>query len=133
MSKSKQRPIKIVLAEDEYFIAMAYEEGLSYAGYQVVLANDGEEALAALKQDLPDLVLLDIIMPNMNGFEALTIIRADPKLKHLPVVVLSNLSQAADEAEARRLGATDFLIKSDYSLKELVAFIEDVLASSAQV
>jgi CheY-like chemotaxis protein len=128
-STNKTRPKKIVLAEDEHLIAMAYQEGLGYAGYDVVVASDGIEALTAIKQEQPDLVLLDLIMPKMNGFETLKAIRKDPQLKKLPVVVISNLSQATDEAKARKLGATDFLVKSDYSLTELVAHIEKVLAT----
>ena len=66
----------------------------------------------------------------MNGFEVLKAIKADPALSHIPVIVLSNLSQVTDETEVRRLGATDFLIKSDYSLKQIIEKVESVLSDT---
>src|SRR5579872_1941561 len=107
MSEDKRK--HILLAEDEEIIAIAYKEALGHIGYRVEVARDGIEALAAIKKQVPDLVLLDIIMPNMNGFETLKAIRANPKLKKLPVMVVSNLSQPADEEKARALGANDYL------------------------
>lgn len=119
---------KIVLAEDEEMISSAYKLGLTHLGYEVVVASDGVEALAALRSDLPDVLLLDIIMPNMNGFEALEAIRKDPMMDGLRVIVVSNLSQPADEAKALSLGAQDYLIKADHTLAQLVERIERVLA-----
>lgn len=127
MSSSAQ--LNILLAEDEEIIAMAYQEGFGYLGHRVVVACDGEEAIAALKKEVPDILLLDIIMPNMNGFEVLKAIRKEPRLKDLPVIMLTNLSQSSDEAEARELGATDYLIKSNISLGQLMDRIETVLAA----
>lgn len=125
-----KKPVKLVLAEDEEIIAMAYQEGLGYNGYTVIVAPDGVKALVAIKKEQPDLVLLDIIMPNMNGFEVLKVLRSDPKFRQLPVIVVSNLSQPTDEAKARELGADDYLIKADHSLDELMARIEKVLAAA---
>jgi two-component system, OmpR family, alkaline phosphatase synthesis response regulator PhoP len=118
---------KIVIADDEQFIAIAYRDGLTRAGFEVKAAGDGAEALAAIKKEKPDLVLLDLIMPKMNGFDVLRAMKADKKLKTIPVMVLTNLSQATDEAEARSLGADDFIIKSDLSLKDLIAKLGQVL------
>lgn len=118
---------KIVLADDEKFIAIAYNDGLKRAGYTVVVANDGEEALEKIKTEKPDLVLLDLIMPKMTGFEVLKALKADPALQQIPVFILSNLSQATDEAEARTLGATVFMVKSDISLQDLIARIKQLL------
>lgn len=117
---------KIVLADDEQFIAIAYKDGLTRAGYQVVVAHDGEEALVAIRATAPDLILLDLIMPKKNGFDVLKELKADPSLQQIPVMVLSNLSQATDAAEAKKLGALDFIIKSDISLQDLVARINTV-------
>lgn len=111
---------KIVLADDEKFIAIAYKDGLTRAGYTVVVAQDGEEALAKIKAEMPDLVLLDLIMPKMTGFEVLKAVKEDPALKNIPVMILSNLSQTTDAAEAKQLGADEFLVKSNHSLKELI-------------
>ena len=117
----------IVLADDEKFIAIAYNDGLTRAGYNVSVAHDGEEALAKIKELKPDLVLLDLIMPKMTGFEVLKAIKADAALKGIPIVILSNLSQATDESEARTLGATDFLVKSNISMQELIDHIKPIL------
>lgn len=111
---------KIVLADDEKFIATAYKDGLERAGYTVAVAHDGVEALEKIKAEIPDLILLDLIMPKMNGFEVLANLKKDPSISNIPVVVLSNLSQATDEAEVRSKGAADFIVKSDLSLKELI-------------
>lgn len=120
-------PKKIVLADDEQFIAVAYNDGLTRAGYVVAVAHDGAEALEKVKSERPDLVLLDLIMPKMNGFEVLKAIKADPELYKIPVIVLSNLSQVTDEQEVRGLGAIDFLVKADVSLQELIEKIKKVL------
>ena len=122
---------KLVLADDEQYIAIAYNDGLTRAGFEVVVVNDGAEALAAIQREKPDMVLLDVIMPKMNGFEVLRAVKADPELKKIPVVILSNLSQATDEAEARGLGAADFVVKSDYSIKQLIARITKLIPKSS--
>lgn len=119
----------IVLADDEQFIAIAYKDGLERAGYTVIVAQDGDETLKRVSEALPDLVLLDLIMPKMNGFEVLKSLKADEALAAIPVMVLSNLGQPTDEAEARSYGAVDFIVKSDISLKDLLVRIEQVLAA----
>ena len=118
----------IVLADDESYIAIAYRDGLERAGFAVTVANNGQDALGAITHIKPDIVLLDLIMPKMNGFEVLKAVKADPTLSNIPILVLSNLSQVTDEAEVLRLGATDFLIKSDYSLKQIIEKVESVLS-----
>jgi DNA-binding response OmpR family regulator len=118
----------ILLADDEQFIAIAYKDGLERAGYTVAVAHDGNEVLSQLQTSRPNLLLLDLIMPNLNGFEVLKALKADPSLATIPVMVLSNLSQPEDEAEARKLGAIDFIVKSDISLKDLLARIERFFA-----
>jgi len=119
---------KIVLADDEQFIAIAYKDGLERAGYDITVAHNGAEALEAVKSTKPDLVLLDLIMPKLNGFEVLKAIKADPAIKDIPVIILSNLSQPTDETEARQSGALDFIVKADISLKDLVERIAKVYA-----
>ncbi len=118
---------KIVLADDEQFIAIAYRDGLSRAGYEVTVAHDGAEALEKIKEVKPDLVLLDLIMPKMNGFEVLRAVKGDDALKSIPVAILSNLSQVTDEEEARKNGAADFIVKSDFSLNEIIERIKKIL------
>lgn len=122
---------KIVLADDEQFIAVAYKDGLTRAGFDVTVAHDGAEALTLIKQVVPDLVLLDLIMPKMNGFEVLKSLKADPALQNIPVIVLSNLSQHTDEQEVREHGAIDFMVKSDISLQDLIARLNTVLGGNS--
>jgi DNA-binding response OmpR family regulator len=115
---------KILIADDEKFINRAYSDTLQRAGYEVIVALNGEEALEKITKEKPDLILLDLIMPKMNGFEVLKKVKSHLKLKDIPVLVLSNLSQETDEAELKRLGAVDFLVKSDISLEELLTRIK---------
>ena len=119
----------ILLADDEEFIAIAYKDGLERAGYSVVVVGNGEDALEQIKTLRPDLVLLDLIMPKMNGFEVLKALQADSELTAIPVVVLTNLSQSADEVEARSYGAVDFIVKADISLNDLLARIEGLFTA----
>ncbi len=115
---------KIVLADDEKFIAKAYSQQLTRVGFEVTTASTGTEALATIKSVKPDLVLLDLIMPGMTGFEVLKAMKSDPELTHTPVIILSNLSQETDQDEAKQLGAVGFIIKSDISLDDLVKKVQ---------
>lgn len=120
----------ILLADDEQFIVVAYKDGLERAGYDVTIAHNGEEALAQLQLKKPDLVLLELIMPKMNGFELLQAMKADAALKDIPVMVLTNLSQESDEAEARSYGVDDFMVKADISLNDLLTRVNQLLSTT---
>ena len=120
-------PKKIVLADDEKFIAVAYTDALTHAGLEVAVAHNGREAVELARQLQPDLILLDLIMPEMDGFEALKALKADPATARLPVAILSNLSQDADEQEVRRLGAIDYMVKAELSLQDTVARVRALL------
>jgi DNA-binding response OmpR family regulator len=124
--------IKIVLAEDEPTIATAYKMGLTYHGFEVIVAVDGKEALATIEREQPDILLLDVIMPHMNGIEVLTELRNNPKLKELPVIILSNLDQSTDMFRINDLGAKAYLIKANLSLKELIEHINDAVSPKAE-
>ena len=128
--QNRAKPIKIVLAEDEPMISLAYQKGLGFHGYEVVVAADGTQALSAVQEHEPDILLLDIIMPHLNGIEVLEKLRNDDKFKGLPVIVLTNLGQPADARRVDELGAVAYLIKANLSLKDLVQHIEDALGSS---
>lgn len=123
----KKEKIKILLAEDDKFISLAYKDGLTRAGFIVVHADDGKKALELAKKEKPDIIMLDIIMPEMNGFEVLEAIKKDAKIKKIPVVILSNLGQESDITKGQKLGATDYMIKSNYSLGEVVDKIKKIL------
>jgi CheY-like chemotaxis protein len=126
---AEKKQIKIVLAEDDKFISRAYKDGLTRAGYLVVPAMDGAEALVKVRETIPDIILLDLIMPVKNGFEALEEIKADPSIKNIPVIVLSNLGQESDIDKARTLGAADYMIKSNFSMQEVIEKISKVIAA----
>lgn len=118
----------ILLVEDDAFISSMYQTKLAMLGYTVRVAGDGEEGWNALKEGpAPDLVLLDIVLPKRDGFEILTEIRRDPKLRAIPVLLLTNLGQKPDLQRGLDLGADDYIIKAHFTPSEVVEKIEKVL------
>lgn len=118
---------KILLAEDDKFIARAYKDGLEDAGFEVDVADNGVVTMEKLKQEKPDILLLDLIMPEKDGFEVLKEIKQDESLEEVPVLVISNLGQKSDINKAKELGAVDYLIKSDHSMKDVIATVKEYL------
>lgn len=119
--------VSILVVEDDAFLSSLVSTRLSKEGYQVTSAFDGDQAWSALQKTVPDLVLLDIIMPGMNGFEVLKKMKADEKLKNVPVIIFSNLGQASEIQEGKELGADDFLVKAKYTLREVLEKIDILL------
>ena len=122
--------VKIFLVEDDPLMVRMYEKAFRLHGYEVELAFNGEEAIAKLEvvQSKPTLILLDIMMPKLSGFDVLRHMKADAKLKGIPVVVLTNLAGREDAEKALALGAVLYLVKSQYDPKDVVAKVEEVLA-----
>jgi CheY-like chemotaxis protein len=118
----------ILLAEDDTFLARAYQVKLQKSGYTVVLAKDGEEALAKLEKGKPDLILMDLIMPNKDGFETIAAIQSNPQLRGTPIIVASNLGQEEDIDRAMKLGAVDYIIKSEISIQALIDKVSEYLS-----
>ena len=118
---------KILIAEDDDMLAEIYKKKFEEGGYELIMVKDGKEAVTEVKRTKPNLVLLDLVMPEMNGFEALKAIKSDPQTKDVKVVITSNLSQEKERKEALELGATDFLVKSSYELGELAEKIKSYL------
>ncbi len=114
----------ILVIDDDQFITIAYKAGLERAGYLVHTAQDGEEGVKRITEIKPDLVLLDIIMPKMDGFELLQVVKADANLAHIPVVVFTNLGQKSDQQKAHEYGAIDFFVKANVSLKDVLLRLE---------
>jgi DNA-binding response OmpR family regulator len=110
----------ILLVEDDVFVSKAYAYFLRKAGFNVTTANDGETALTTLTKIKPDIILLDLIMPIMNGFEVLEQLKKKKISKEIPVIIVSNLAQDSEREECLRLGATDYLIKSDFLMKDVI-------------
>jgi len=127
MAKQVATGAKILLAEDDKSLSSVMMNKLIRRGYQVVLAKDGAEAVAKAKSEQPKLILLDIIMPIKNGFEVLEEIKKDPTTKNITVVVMSNLGQESDAAKAKKMGAKDYLIKSNFAINDIVEQVKKYL------
>lgn len=124
------KPINILLVEDDTFISGMYHTKLKSIGFNVTLAEDGETAWNKLQEgDLPDLVLLDIVLPKKDGFEILEGIRADQRMKDLAVILLTNLGQKPDVERGIKLGADDYIIKAHFTPTEVVDKITKLLES----
>lgn len=118
---------KILIAEDDKFISRAYGNGLQQAGFEVLIAADGIKAKEMIKKNKPDLILLDLIMPEKDGFDVLKEIKKDSKLKKIPVLILSNLGQDPDMEKGKELGADDYLVKTDYSMNKVIDKVKSYL------
>jgi len=117
---------KIVLAEDEPQIARLIEFKLKKEGYEVTWKENGEEALKAIKEDKPDLILLDVMMPVMDGYEVLRRVKEDENLKSIPVVMLTARAQEKDVVKGIDLGAEDYITKP-FHPAELLARVKRIL------
>lgn len=113
----------ILLAEDDQFLQRMYATKLEGAGFNVVTASDGDEALKKMENSAPVIALVDILMPKKDGFEVLRALRKDPKFKDFPVIILTNLNEPEDIKRARELGANEYIIKSHFLPSEVVEII----------
>ena len=118
---------RILLAEDDRILRKAGETSLKKRGFTVIAAVDGEDALAKAREHVPDLILLDVMMPKMHGFDVLGAVKSDPRIRHIPVIMLTNLEQAADITRAADAGACGYLVKANMNLDELAAKISSAL------
>ena len=121
-------PATILLAEDDRILRKAGEATLRKRGYAVIAAVDGEDALAKAREHKPDLILLDVIMPKLQGFEVLASLKSDAATRDIPVIMLSNLQDESDVRKATEGGALDYLVKSNVPLDVLAARIAEALA-----
>lgn len=111
---------KILLVEDEIIMINLLEKKLTQEGYDVKIATNGEEALEMMREEKPDIILLDIIMPKMGGFEVMEEMGKDPDLSDIPVVIISNSGQPVELDKAKELGAKDWLIKTEFDPQEVL-------------
>ncbi len=119
--------VKLLIIEDDRFLASAYRVKFTKAGFDVRMASDGQEGLTALSQFHPDAVILDLVMPVKDGFTVLAEMKSSPDFRNIPVIVTSNLSQKEDIDKVKGLGAVDFVVKSDVSLDSVVAKVKAVV------
>ena len=121
---------KILVVEDEEILLTALKEELSNGGYEVEGAVDGQDGLDKVKAFKPGLVLLDLVMPRMDGMEMLQRLKGDSELRDIPVVILTNLSDYERISEALSLGAMDYLVKANYKLEDLLDKVKTVISRS---
>ena len=118
---------KILIIEDDHFLSSLMKARLEKENFSTTQAFNGEEAFSILKQSKPDLIILDLIMPKMSGFELLETISVDPQISQIPVMILSNLGQESDIQKVKRLGATEYFVKVKTSIDDLVAKVKELM------
>ena len=117
----------ILLVEDDPFLSDIYTTKLKEEGFSVDTAMDGEECLRKVEKNMPDLLILDLVLPQMDGWEVLSSIRRQEKFKDLKVIILSNLGKKEEVEKGLKLGATKYFIKAHYTPSEVVAEIKEIL------
>lgn len=116
--------IKILVVEDDKYLADVFLTKLNKEGFDVIQAFNGDDAIIMIKKYHPNLVLLDIIMPKKDGFDVLKEVKEDETIRDIPVIIMSNLGQEDDVITGKKLGATDYLIKTNISLSDVVKKIK---------
>lgn len=129
-SLTKNQGTTILVVEDDKFLRDLIIKKIASEGFATVEAPDGEAGIRLMQEKPPQLVLLDLLLPGIDGFEVLRRIKADPNLAHIPVVILSNLGQEEDINKGKSLGAVEFLVKAKYTPQEIVARAKEILNSS---
>jgi len=120
---------KVLIADDEPNIVVSLEFLMKREGHQVLVARDGEQALALIRSERPDLVLLDVMMPRLTGFEVCQAVRADPQLAGTKILMLTAKGRDTDVAQGRGVGADDYMTKP-FSTKELAARVRTMLGGA---
>jgi len=120
-------PKNILIIEDDRFLRELIAQKLIKEDFNISEAIDGEEGIKKIKEEKPDLVLLDLILPGIDGFEVLSKMREDPSITRIPVIILSNLGQREDVERGLKLGAVDYLIKAHFTPGEIIEKIKLVL------
>ncbi len=130
ITRTKQRiyVAKILIIEDDALLSRMYQTIFTSSGYQVDLAVDGEAGLAQARNGGPTLILLDVMMPKLNGLEVLERLKGDPELRDIPVVVLTNLAGNTDVQRALELGAVRYIIKSEHRPRQVEEIVRGILA-----
>ena len=117
----------ILVVEDDKFLRELIVQKLESEGYDIVQAVDGEKGVAQLKKEKPDIVLLDLLLPGIDGFEVLKQAKEDKETESIPIIILSNLGQQDDVERGLKLGAADYLIKAHFTPKEIASKVQSVL------
>lgn len=118
---------KVLVIEDDKFLRELISQKLSKEGYDVIEAVDGEKGIETAKSEKPDLILLDLILPGIDGFEVLSKIKADSEASGIPIIILSNLGQKDDIEKGLKMGAVDYLIKAHFTPAEIIEKIREIM------
>jgi DNA-binding response OmpR family regulator len=118
---------KILIVEDQVGFRLIYEDLLVHEGYEVITAEDGEKGWELVKEKKPSLVLLDLGLPKVDGFEVLRRMRADPEMKTIPVIIFSVMGEQSDVKKAMEMGANDYTIKGFYTPRQILSKIKSQL------
>ena len=121
------KQLKILLVEDDNFLLGMYADKFRAEGFEAFVADNGAKGLRLAKEKLPDIILLDVMLPQMNGFEFLQELQKETATKSIPVILLTNLSQKDEVQKGLALGAKDFLIKAHFMPQEVVEKVKSVL------
>ena len=119
---------KILIIEDEELLSNLLKNKLSELGYEVSVASNGLEGFQAIKEIVPDLILLDLVMPKMNGFEVMRKMQEDDSISNIPIIIVSNSGQPVEIDKAKKLGAKDWLIKTEFDPQEVIDKVSKQLA-----
>jgi len=127
-----KKAIQVLLVEDDTFLANIYKTKFEMEGFDVSVAENGEDGLAAAKKKLPAIILLDILLPKMDGFTVLKKLKAEAATKDIPVILLTNLGQKDDVDKGLEMGAVDYLIKAHFKPSETVAKVKKALGEEVR-
>lgn len=114
---------KVMIVEDDTVLANALKLALENEGYELSMATDGEEAERMIKEEVPDLILLDLLLPIKNGFEVLKVMRQNPDTKDISVVILTNFEQETSINEGKKLGAKDYIVKANVDIQDVPTIV----------
>ena len=123
----KQGQQKVLIVEDDAFLINIYSTKFEGEGYTVFVAENGEEGLKKAFKEKPDIILLDILMPKLNGFGFLEKIKVEKEFNEIPIILLTNLSQNKDIEKGLAMGANDYLVKAHFMPSEIVEKVENIL------
>jgi DNA-binding response OmpR family regulator len=125
---SKERVQKVLIAEDDIPLLDLYDKKFTSKGYQVLRADDGGKAVDLALSEIPDIMVLDLMMPVMNGFEVLKKVKGDKDTKEIPVIILSNYGEMPNITEGMLAGAAEYLVKVEHTPEEVVEIVQDILS-----
>lgn len=121
---------KILIIEDDKFLLKLYSDKLRREGFEVLSSLTGEEGINKIFIEMPNLIILDLILPGKNGFEVLSEMKLNPKTKNIPVIILTNLGQESDVKRGLELGAAAYLVKTEFSVNQLPELIKEHLVKA---